>query len=124
MHGRALVLAVLLALAWPADIQAVDLTQGYFATGFGCFECKVTSTSLSIVISERCWQVGDEEHGEGVQCREEYIWDGFVCHLPYAPCYHTVADGGGVDLQGGSECAVDARGSCDPSCDSCTVVYE
>ena len=122
MRTKLLVPAFLLMVMFPLSSAAVDLKSGYFATGFGCFVCKTTSNSLSIVISQKCYQVGDEQLGDGIFCENEYIWDGWVCLLEYNPCFSVVS--GGIGLQAEPSCTVDVGGSCDPSCESCTVVYE
>jgi hypothetical protein len=56
----------------------------------GCYVCGYTANQSPTDPSERCIGVGDGEEGMGTSCSEYYVGDGWVCEVPYNPCYNTV----------------------------------
>lgn len=56
----------------------------------GCYVCGYLPNQLPTDPSEHCIGVGNDEEGMGTSCSDYYIGDGWVCQVPYNPCYNIV----------------------------------
>lgn len=92
------------SLVFPAAAEASWL-------GAGCWICDAVGLTG---VEERCDTVGNDQHGDGTNCNESYVW-GWYCYTNNTPCYNTVVNGGGGAL---AEAAVgrasSATGPCVP----------
>lgn len=108
-------LALGLAVARPAAASGIVTT-----TYWGCFRCNELGPTG---VAAECDQVGDNETGAGIQCKETRgIPGGPYCHIEPNPCYNTVADGGSGGTttgSGGSTCRYE-NGYCAPWCSACS----
>lgn len=112
------VLVVILAAAFAPQRAAAG-----WATGYGCFVCLDQGTGLTP--NERCWQVGNNQWGEGWYCSEQRDFLGWLCSASGGACYNINVSGGGGSAGGsgggtGQGCIVPAGASCPPSCSSCS----
>lgn len=99
-----------------------------WATGWGCFDCRPHDFGLAS--DDKCWQVGDKQHGLGIQCENPYFFGAHICNVSGGPCYNTIATPGGSTGGGGGSgggfgggtpgCTVSGWGlSCPLTCNSC-----
>lgn len=84
--------------------------------GAGCWVCEYVGL---LGPSERCFLVGSNEHGDGINCYEAYLF-GWYCETSGGPCFNVDAiedppDGGG----GGGGCTIVPGEACPADCPSC-----
>jgi hypothetical protein len=78
-------------------VAAFTVSKSAYAdtvTYSGCLNC-VEQTQLTINI-DHCVQVGDNQNGAGIVCRELSFFGGSICQTSGGACYNIdVNDGGG-----------------------------
>lgn len=113
----AVVSAVLLLMAVIApDVQA-QITEYS-----GCFKCE-EYTTITGAPFDKCKQVPNNSHGDGIECEEREIFMSRFCALRGGACYYTETTGGG-DTGGGNGGGTgtgpyDQSGYCPPWYNSC-----
>ncbi len=103
---------------------------------YGCFVCIPVGGVASN--SSKCWMVGDNENGDGIECDQNYDMLGWLCQTYGGPCnngnsggglYGCWAEdcwssgGGGGGGGGGGSCSVQTGTLCPAECFSCTYWY-
>lgn len=113
-----LAVIVLVAVLMPTML----LARGFWSTGDGCFLCLPHGGGT--LPDNLCWQVGNEEYGDGIHCENPYGFGMHVCILSGGACYNVVAGGGdlggALDDYGDPDCTVPTGTACSAACSACT----
>lgn len=95
-------------------------------TYYGCLECEY-DTNVPSFPDDHCVQVGHDEYGAGIECREVDYGLGHLCVTGGGPCFNVNAPGGGPGGGGGGGggggCAIAPGEACPAACWSCTIQY-